>query len=75
MASPKETKPLTAPALRVVLTTIETRLPHAFERQNAALLTVAAHIAMSSASSREQDLTSGLAKAIVTATFKEFLKP
>jgi hypothetical protein len=74
MASPKETKPLTAPALRAVLTSIETRILHALERQNAALLTVAAHIAMSSASSRDQDLTPGLAKAIVTATFKEFLK-
>ena len=75
MASQKETQPLTALALRSVLTTIETRILHALERQIAALLTVAAHIAMSSASSREQDPTPVLAKAIVTATFKEFLKP
>jgi hypothetical protein len=75
MVSPTETKPLTAAALRAVLTSIETRILHALERQNAALLTVAAHIAMSRASSPDQDLTPELAKAIVTATFKEFLKP
>jgi len=71
----RKTKPLTAPALRAVLTTIETRILYALERQNAALLTIAAHIAMSSASSREQDLTPVLTKAIVTATFEKLLKP
>ena len=75
MASSKEVKQLTAPALRAVLTTIESRVLHAIERQTAAILTVAAQIAMASASSRGQDLTPVLAKAIVTASFKEFLKP
>ena len=75
MASSKEAKQLTAAALRSVFSTIETRVRYALDRQTAALLTVAAHIAMASASSRDQDLTPVLAKAMVSATFAEFLKP
>jgi hypothetical protein len=75
MASSKEEKQLTAPALRAVLTSIESRVLRAIERQTAALLTVAAQVAIASASSRGQDLTPVLAKAIVSASFAEFLKP
>ena len=75
MASPKEGKQLTASALRAVLTTIESRSLHAMDRHTAALLTVAAQVAMASAASREQELSPVLAKAIVSATFAEFLKP
>ena len=75
MASSKEEKQLTAPALRAVLTSIESRVLYAIERQTATLLTVAAQVAMASASSRGQGLTPVLAKGLVTASFAEFLKP
>jgi len=75
MPSSKEEKQLTAPALRAVLTSIESRVLHAIERQTAALLTVAAQIAMASAASRGHELTPVLAKGLVTASFAEFLKP
>ena len=75
MAGAKVEKQLTAPALRAVLTSIESRILYAIERQTAALLTIAAQVAMASAASRGQELTPGLAKALVSASYAEFLKP